>query len=181
MTRYAVAPPARPVSRIITPFSPESIGGSTALMQTGSTSSTWPSANLAIYVPVTIPDRASFASLRAFFVNASAVAGNVDVGIYDEAWARIASTGAVAQAGTAVVQDLAALAAVLAPGRYYLAASCSSASATNYTLTGFVAGELAALGLAQQATAHPLPATATPVAYAQTILPSFGISSVAVF
>jgi len=181
MTRYAVPPPHRQVSRIITPLSPESVALTAKPFVVSVGSNTWPSANLAIFVPFVIHDRASFASVRAIIANGAAAAGNWDIGVYDESWSRLASTGAVAMSGTGNIQDLAALVATLAPGRYYLAASSSSGTATVWGYTGYPAGLLAAVGLAQQASAHPLPAVAAPAAYAQTFLPVFGLSSQAVF
>lgn len=181
MTRHAVAPPARPVSRIISPLSPESVALTAKPFVVSVNSNTWPSANLAIFVPFVIPDRTSFAAVRAFTANGGTASGNWDVGVYDESWNRLASTGAVAMAGTGNLQDVAALVAQLGPGRYYLAASSSSGTATIWGYTGYPAGLLAGVGLAQQESAHPLPAIATPAAYTRTFLPVFGLSSQAVF
>jgi hypothetical protein len=182
MTRYAVPPPARPISRLLTPFAIEALGRAIKTVGTGSLASTaWPSANLALYFPVVIPRRTSFAALRAFLANGATANGNVDIGLYDESWNRLASTGSVAQSGTTTIQDLAALAVTIPPGRYYLGIALSSGTGTAIALGSALAGSLASLGVAQEASAFPLPATATPAVCAQTIVPIFGLSSVAVF
>lgn len=181
MTQYAVPQPDVPLSRIITPYSRESVGPTTRNWIPTQASGAWPSANLGLFFPFVIPDRRSFASLRAGVGNGASVTGNVDIGVYDRNFAKLASTGAVAMSGGATVQDLADLILTLGPGLYYLGMSCSSASTNIYMTTGYPGGSLAAVGCFQMASAHPLPTTVTPAVYAQTVVPLFGISRKAVY
>lgn len=176
MTRYAVAPPDELVSLSISVAARESVGTRFRNVLSAQGSVAWGTANLGIWVPFRIPTGNVFSSARAWLLNGTTANGNVDIGIYDESFARLASTGAVAQSGVGALQDLAALSASLAPGRYYLAISLSSATGTVFS-TSVAAAYGAAAGCFQQAAAHPLPATATPALYAQTFVPVFGISS----
>lgn len=179
MTRYGVDPPDLPPGLSITPFSPESIGWRLRMgASSGPASTAWPSANLALYVPFRLRRNASFAAVRAMVGNGATASGNLDVGVYDESWNRLASLGSTAQSGTSVPQ-LAALALTLRRGRYYLGLAFDNNVGTVSAIGSITAGVLAALGCAQQASAFPLPATATPVACTQTIIPAFGLSRIA--
>ena len=175
MTRYAVPPPHRPVSLFITPFSLESVGAARIGTSSASGSAAWPSANLAMYVPFVIPDRTSFAAVRAFVFNGATASGNFDVGVYNESFSLLFSTGSTAQSGTQAPQAV-TVATTLAPGRYYLGLAFDNNIATVHGTASHVAGTLTALGVLQQASAFPLPSTATPATCTQTFLPGFGIS-----
>jgi hypothetical protein len=136
----------------------------------------WPAANQALYVPFTVSDRVTFT--RAHWYNGATASGNVDVGIYNEAAARLCSTGAVAQGTINVVQTAAFTASVaLNPGRYYMAMSCSSATATMFASSASLLPIMA--GMYQQATAHVLPATATFATWTSTMQPLFSVSTMA--
>ncbi len=89
---------------------------------------------------------------------------------------KLISAGSTAMAGASVIQSVAA-AYLLTPDSYYMAMSCSSATATFLMIQTATALELRTMGVAQQATALPLPATFTLAAMAQTSLPLFGICS----
>jgi len=179
MTRYAVPPPAVPIGLSLLTTSPQSIGwgfrvGSTS----GPASAAWPSANLAIFVPVTLGASERIDAIRAVITNGTAASGNFDVGIYDENWNRVASLGSTAQSGTSVAQ-LATVSWTLTKGRWYLGLAFDNTTATVAAIGSFAVGSLAALGCAQMASAFPLPATVTPARCAQTILPIFGVSRTA--
>lgn len=131
------------------------------------TSANWTSANLAIYTPIFIPRATRFAAFR--FFNGAAVGNNIDVGLYapdseGKPGAKIASTGAVAQSGINQFQIM-AVTAFWAQGLCYLAASASGTSAraiTLATLSGSTKDGIIRNGIFTQATAHPLPSSATP-------------------
>lgn len=180
MTRYGVDPPARPVSLMLTPFCHESIGASLRVGSgSGIASATWPTTKLALYVPITLPRNTAFRAIRAFVVTGAAASGNFDLGVYDENWNRLFSTGSTAHSGTAAPQ-LVTVDWTLTAGRYYLACAFDNTTAAVAGVSGFTAGTLASLGVAQQVlTDLPLPATATPAVCTQTYLPDFGISRIA--
>jgi hypothetical protein len=135
---------------------------------TGAASAVWPTANLAIYVPFTLAIPGRVRQLGLF--NGTVVSGNFDVGIYRYDGTRLISTGSTAQAGTSALQFVAA-ALDLPPGRYYLGLALDNITATVFRQSQWTAAMLEALGVGQQASAFPLPATMTPVAPTNTNLP----------
>lgn len=136
----------------------------------------WVSANRAIYVPFSLS--APYQVSRVWWANGATATGNVDCGIYTIGGTRLASTGSTAQAGTSVVQSV-ALSQLLLPGAYYMALVLSSTSGTILRAALAVVG-CQSLGVAQQATALPLPATATFATVASAFMPLFGIASASV-
>lgn len=87
-------------------------------------STAWPAANQAIYIPVSIPFY--FPVARVFWVNGSTVTGNKDFGIYTWDGAKIYSTGSTAESGASAVQYVSVSGGlVLAPGSYFFGISCS--------------------------------------------------------
>jgi hypothetical protein len=117
-----------------------------------------PGANVAMYIPVLVPDTATVYKLA--WLNGATVAGNVDVGVYDFKGSRLVSSGSTAQSGVSAIQVADIADTVIRPGLYYLALATDSATATFQR--GFVTTQLArASGACQQSTAFVLPATAT--------------------
>lgn len=141
------------------------------------TSHAWPVANKAILTPITV--RTLFLIRKFWWANGSAVAGNVDVGVYTMGGARLLSTGAIAQAGTSVIQSATPTAGPpwqLMPGSYYLALSASSASATFISTTSPAPREMQTSGFAEAVTANPLPDPITPATMVSNIIPLCGMS-----
>lgn len=134
-------------------------------------SATYPAANLAIYVPFFLPWDYICGGMG--FGNGSSVAGNADVGIYAASGERLASTAPVARAGASSMQYVNfASQILLPPGAYYMGFSASSGAAnTGWLNTSVVSASGKPMGLLQQASAHPLPATMTPAAWASTGFP----------
>lgn len=116
------------------------------------------SANLAFYVPIRLPEPMTV--IDFFVYNGTAVAGNVDVGLYTWDGRRIASSGAVAQSGTSVLQILPVTDFTVGRGQFYLAVSGSNAGGTYMRGTSDTR-YARLLGAMQEASAHPLPTTAT--------------------
>lgn len=171
---YAPRVATRPTGLTVTSCSHEA-GIQTRLFSASAPASTaWGTANLAIHVPVNIPVATTFT--HAFLCNGATASGNIDIGVYDEAWNRVMSTGSVAQSGTSTLQIVDITDILLGPGRYYLALALSSGTGTTIAFASGTAAHGAGLGYAQQASALPLPATATPARFAQTFLPIFGLS-----
>ena len=141
------------------------LGGSTLVSQA------WATANLALFVPFGISGRRTY--VRAAVANAATINGNFDIGVYNLTGNRLFSTGTTAHAGASAMQKI-TINWTLDPGLYYLAMSCSSATATfigdppNSTATR-------SAGMKQMASAFVLPATATLAANSTSRMPLFGI------
>lgn len=137
----------------------------------------WPSANLAIFVPVRIGY--PYTAVKMFWLNGSSVGtNNVDIGIYDSQGNRLVNSGSTLTAGATGIQVVSITSTILEPGLYYMAMVMDGT--TNTTLraaTGGVATPWAAMGCYQMATAFALPATATFAQMAQLTLPIIGMSS----
>lgn len=134
-------------------------------------SSAWFSAN----DPVALPFRLSHGGVvtQLGWVNGTAAGGNVDVGIYSDAWVRLVSTGSTLGSGNSLPQWVDVADTALAPGRlYYLACSRDNTTANRArTLShGGAAVTVALAGVQDSATnAFPLPDPLTNMAAAATI------------
>lgn len=150
---------------------------STALSLIGLTSTTplsvgWPSANLAIFVPIQLAVPVIVYKLA---IGAGTTAtGNFDVGIYDVGGNRIVSSGATAKvANTENILDIADTR--IGPGLYYLAMAADGTN--NYIMitpsgTSPVPLQKARLyGVMGAATSYVLPATVTFAAAAFAPIP----------
>jgi hypothetical protein len=122
------------------------------------TFSAWPSANLAIYVPVAIPTRCVVFAL--WFAGGSTGTGNVDMGLFDATGAAVISVGAVAKAASSNEQRIDVTDTVVGPGLYYIGISSNSGTDTFYRQSS-PAPIQTARGLLTEAAAYPLPSTAT--------------------
>lgn len=118
----------------------------------------WPTANEAIGYAFTVKRAVRVSKAR---IEVTAGAGNIDIGLYDQAFVRLASTGAVAVVAGPASQVIAFAGAtvLLLPGRrYYVFASCSLATPTFQAHGLTTSNSSVALGLAYRAAAsHPLP------------------------
>ncbi len=139
---------------------------------------TWPTANLGLFIPFFLPCR--FVLRRMFCLNGSAVSGNIDLGVYSMDGSKIVSAGSTAHSGTSTVQIVTVTETVLAPGRYYMALSCSN------TTSQFLRQSIGVLGaqnggIVQAATQVPLANLPTFASPSNTFIPVFGISSITTF
>lgn len=138
-------------------------------------SAAWPTNNLAIFVPLVLP--VPYFVRKVWWANGSAASGNVDCGVYTEGGALLLSCGSTAQGTINVVQSVTlGTPVLLEPGSYYMALVLSSTSGRTIRWQPSTASQGQLLGLAQQATALPLPASFTLASYAQTYIPLFGIA-----
>lgn len=144
------------------------------LIQAVPATAVWPAANDAIAVPF-IPPRDMTVTAMIIQLH-STVANNMDLGLYTAAGAKVRTTGATAQSGSASVRQRVALAvgnAALAGGALYYAVMAMD-NTTGGTLRFAPAVGLAhAIGIAKQATAYPLPTSltlATPTAAFSPVL-----------
>lgn len=140
---------------------------------TPSSSGTWYGANIAAYVPIVIPWQ--YPLKRFWMWNGSAVAGNIDIGLYSREGAKIVSTGSVAQAGTDQPQYI-STPYMISPGSYYLAVSSNSGSSRVYVVSAASGASARLAGLLTQTAAFPLPNTMTPAASTDTAYPLFGMT-----
>lgn len=136
-------------------------------------SATWPSANRAIACPIYIDTIGTVVKL--FIANGATASGNFDIGLYDESFNRLVSTGAIAQSGTATIQVFDITDTAIRPGRYYLAASSSAATGTTVRVSQGIGYERA-VGMVQMASAHPLPSTLTPATVTSSYAPLMGLT-----
>lgn len=120
----------------------------------------WPTANLAVFVPVVVGTHITVYQLG--WQNAGTLSGNVDAGIYDKSRTKLVSTGSTAQAGANAFQLVDIADTVLPRGVYYLALAVDNLTAQFMFPGGsFQAGNYRGCGCGEQASAFPLPGTAT--------------------
>lgn len=142
-----------------------SIGCETRLAAAGGSvaAKTW-TTNVVAYIPLSLPF--NYPVRRVWWVNGSTIGNNVDMGIYTRGGAQLYHTGSTAQVGASSVQYVAlGTDVVLVPGMYYLAWTTSGTTNTAFTTTA-TAVNGRQIGLLQETTAIPLPATMTPVIWA---------------
>lgn len=121
--------------------------------------------NQAKYVPVAFPCECTLYSIRW---QASNTTGNYDLGFYNSAFTRIASTGSTAMTAGLKTLTLPEI-RVRAGELWYAAIALSSTSGSMIAYPSTVIYVPAAVGVLQEASALPLPATATPVTVASGV------------
>lgn len=115
--------------------------------------------NVGIAMPLTVHYPVTVYKL---WYSTGTVAGNVDMGIYDENYNLVVSSGATAMANPNSIQVLDIVDTNLSRGRYYLAISASSSTATFGRYNSSFIGYIRSQGVTRQTSAHPLPSTFTP-------------------
>lgn len=118
-----------------------------------------PVASRALYVPVQVAE--TITVYRMAWTNGATVAGNIDVGIYDESFSRLVSIGSTAQAGVSTMQVVDIADTVLVAGTYFLAFVRDDITATFARSSASDATVLELSGVQHMAAGFPLPATAT--------------------
>jgi hypothetical protein len=171
-----LVPPAQPVSITVISgrFSPMCHNAAYAAAIGSYASAAWPSANRAQYYPIWLPW--PYLVQRAFWCNGTSTTGNVDMGVYDATGVRLYSTGATAASASTSANQYVAVSWLLPPGLLYFALSCSSGSQTLFRSTALTGAVVRRWGGFEQASAHPLPTTATFAQYTSTYWPIFGVS-----
>lgn len=148
---------------LITPWSEEAVGPTVTL---GSASATPTAsgavvANQAYYYPFRL-DVGATARKMFVLIGAAPPGGNNDVGIYDDQFNRLVSSGAVAIGAASTLQEFDITDTELSPGFYWMAFS-SSAACTVFRMSISDEGGSSMMLCYEQASAHVLPATATPI------------------
>jgi len=136
-------------------------GGLDLRVMTGSgaaAGAAWPANNRAIYMPFFVERVVTAVKMS---IEVAVQAGNLDVGIYDENFARLVSSGSTA-VGAVGLQVVDITDTVLTPGLYYMAMNCSTTSAGFFrlgpsssvinTLTGHRMQDVGAIALPNPAT-----------------------------
>lgn len=142
-----------------------SIADLVALRETATNAAfAWPANDLAIYTPLYIPF--PFTVARFMVANGNNATGDIDIGLYSFAGARLLSTGTTARVGTTVMQYVGVTDQTFPAGNYYVGLVGSSTTGT-YTSTDLNnANDAGNCGLLQeQLGSTVLPLTMTPVAY----------------
>lgn len=158
----------------------EDLANSMLAIAIAGASGTWPTANTAFFYPVKLSQARTYT--KAWWLNGATAAGNVDVGIYTISGAtatRVVASTAVAQSGVSAMQVAGTFATTtIGPGVYWLAMACSLATATVWRANP--SGLLPrGCGCFQAATSHPLPSSATVVAFSASLVPVFGFAELA--
>lgn len=129
------------------------------VLQTPTWQSGGPStADEAIYIPVVMPCAATLYSLSFRGTNAT---GNYDMGVYLDNYSRYAAKGSTAMANAK--QDLTFSDLRIGAGETVIAAFVFSSTAARLMLATGLIRSLGLAGIGQEASALPLPATATPL------------------
>lgn len=144
-------------------------------------SAAFESANRAVYTPIFIPTVC--VATRMWWANGSTVSAsyNVDAGIYLDSGfkpgTKLISTGSTAQGTASEVQFADITDTTLTPGRYWLGFTCSSTSATFFRASANWGAGADAYFRFEEASALPLPASATPVESSGLNFYLFGFST----
>lgn len=125
----------------------------------GVASATYTGANKAVYIPFRLTT--GMTALSMYSYNGTVASGNIDLGIYDALGNKLVSAGSTAQSGTSVLQKISIASTYLPPGLYYMAVAMDNATGTLFKNAPSQSAFCAFMGMAQQATAFPLPSTAT--------------------
>lgn len=152
---------------VIGPWSRCSIGAQmTAINLVAPTDVVWQTANQAIYVPFTL-ERAQTIYQVGWLNGATATTGTHEIGVYNADGTTKIISGAAAGGTVSVIQKVDVTDTILQPGLYWLAMTNTS-TAGHWWSYSPAAPQVASLGILTQATANPLPSSAT-FAISQTI------------
>lgn len=153
--------------------SAQSIGSELAIIGSAFAEATFPASNRAIAIPFTNTE--SITVVKMWALNGGVVSGNIDIGIYDEDFAKVVTIGSTAQAGVSIIQEFNIADTVLAAGRYYMVVAMDN---TTGELARYSTGveNQKSLGLFQMASAFALPTTLTPADVASAYVPVIGFS-----
>lgn len=152
----------------------DTITDSWAHAESGSwTPTAWPSANLAIYVPLRVPK--AILVRKLWFASGSTGTGNVDMALYDAAGVAVVTATNAAKVASATEQVFDVTDTPIGPGLYYIGLASDSGTDT-FACLAVGAPVYAAMGLRSEASAYPLPSTATwSVPQTLTFFPAMGL------
>jgi hypothetical protein len=162
---------------VIHALSIESMGLAVGLQAlANAASAAYVSANRAVYLPFHVPVARVLTKLMT--PNGATASDNVDMGIYAAESGlpgrRIVSIGSTAQSGTDALQYYDIADTLLGAGDYFLAVAMNGTTGTLHRLIPSI-DNLRRGGMFQEASAFPLPATATPATITSAYLPVIGL------
>lgn len=164
----------------INPYGSECLGIEIQGLNNGITTGAW-TANLLIFIPLILQEPLLVAQF--FWHNGTTVAGNTDVGIYNESGGtKLGSSGSTANAGTSVLQVVNVTDFyVPANVRLWLALGCDSSTQQFFRSIAPIADQ-DYIGIKQQVSgwSSGLPASVTPATPTEAVLPTFGFTGKAV-
>lgn len=162
------------------------IRGFSASASAGSGASPWSdAANTVLFFPFVLEATTTF--YKGFAVTGASPGSNFEVGIVDDAYAKITSSGTIAAGAVASVPVVADFTDVkLPPGLYYAGMSCDATTTgrwTRWSLATIGAAFWAGMGCFKHAAGAPgsFPSTATPADYSNSGFPLFGLITRSVF
>jgi len=127
--------------------------------QPSSTGSAWGTQYRAIYVPIRVT--AACVVLKLGYLSAATGTGDMDLGLYNSAGARLVSTGTITKDNSSAVVGVDITDTTISPGLYYLALNNASTTDT-YCATALSAPIPCAYGvLVEELASVTLPATAS--------------------
>lgn len=133
------------------------------------TTTVWPSANEAIFLPFMVEDPITVKKICVF--NGNAVSGNIDAGIYDASGVLLVSIGSTTQVNTNTVQIFDIADTVLSTQGIYYAAVVLDNGVGTIHLWPCNSQICRANGIYVMATAFPLPANATFAVTTRNVVP----------
>lgn len=134
---------------VISTISSEALGAEIGCFNVAPTSAQCAAVNTALFVPFVV--HRSFVAVKMAVANGAAVAGNIDLGIYDDQQNRIVSVGSTAQAGVSAVQSVDITDTTLLPGVYFMALNSDNATGQFYRWATGSPGNIGAFGVYSQA------------------------------
>jgi hypothetical protein len=162
---------------VISPASPDCIGGWTATPGTFASNSVPNTANRSVFIPFTLD--APFQVNKAVILCGQTQSGNWDIGVYDETITKIATVGSTLQTGTGSAPDtvqIATLSVKLDRGNYFMAWAVDNVTGkyANWTSQG---RQLRAWGASEKLSTFPLPAgTVVTTALTDGYVAAFGLA-----
>lgn len=143
--------------------------GPNALDGAGLTSTAWPNANDALFVPIAVPVPVTVYQMACG--TGTGTTGNFDLGIYDVGGNLLVSTGSTAKTTANVERVVNVTDTVLLPGLYYLAMSVDDTGAYQAPASIGNVGFVKLLGMRLVSTAFALPSTVTLATVTSTVIP----------
>lgn len=141
-----------------------SSGLGTFLNATAAASATFPSANRAYYLPFIVNSPVTITDISVYIgaTNGSPGPSNIDVGIYDFSGTKLVSSGAQDTTAWTIntLRTVGITDTVLGRGRFYAAIAADNTTLALFR-NSFGGSSAPISGQLMQATAYPLPATAT--------------------
>lgn len=162
-------------AHVIMPMSPESLG-SLGGLYSPSQSTAYSLASRCIFIPFTIGELVT--AYQMFTHNGTAIANNIDVGIYTSKMVSMVTMGSTAQAGASDLQLFNITDTLLVPGNYFMGLSMDGAPPTGtFSRWSIPTGRsLRLMGCLEKLATFPLPTGAVATtAVTDGYVPHFGV------